>query len=109
MKRALVAVALSLLGGPAHGFAAGLTVIPWGITDKGELVEKVTVENDLHMRASYIAYGATITALNVPDRQGKTRNVLLSLPDLPPTSIRTAVLPPPSDAMPDVCHMVKSR
>ncbi len=35
------------------------------------------------MRACFIDYGATITTLEVPDKNGKMANIILSLPDLP--------------------------
>jgi aldose 1-epimerase len=61
------------------GFAAqasGSKVEPFGT------VERVTLTNDKGIKLSYIDYGATITAVEVPDRQGHLANVMLNLPDL---------------------------
>lgn len=68
----------------AAGQACGTTsrVEPWGMTQDGKQVARITLENDRGMKLSYIDYGATITSVEVPDRQGKSQNVLLSLPDL---------------------------
>ncbi len=62
--------------------AASPGVQPWGTTQDGIKVERVNLENDLGMKVSYIDYGATLTSMEVPDRQGKMQNIVLSLPDL---------------------------
>jgi len=61
---------------------AGIRVEPWGAVKTGQAVDKVTLQNERGMRLSYIDYGATITAIEVPDRHGKLANVMLSLPTL---------------------------
>ena len=38
--------------------------------------------NDRGMRAAAITHGATVTAIEVPDRNGVHRNIVLSLPDM---------------------------
>ncbi|HTD03402.1 aldose epimerase family protein [Undibacterium sp.] len=65
-----------------HACSAASQVEPWGATQDGTKIERVTLQNDRGMRLSYIDYGATITSVEVPDRQGKLQNVMLSLPDL---------------------------
>ncbi len=62
--------------------AATTQVEPWGRTRDGDLVQRVRFANDRGMRFSAIDYGATIVALEVPDRHGIARNIVLSLPDL---------------------------
>nr|WP_229259574.1 aldose epimerase family protein [Duganella aceris] len=62
--------------------ATGIRVQPYGVTAKGEPVERVVLENARGMRLVYIDYGATLVAADVADRHGKRRNVVLSLPDL---------------------------
>jgi hypothetical protein len=52
---------------------AAITTEPWGTTRGGDAVHKVTLDNELGMRVSYIDFGATITAIEVPDRQGRLR------------------------------------
>jgi aldose 1-epimerase len=75
-------LAILMLCAGAHADAAGMRVEPWGTTRDGTKVERVLLENDRGMRLAYIDYGATLTAIEVPDRHGQRRNVLLSLPDL---------------------------
>jgi len=62
--------------------SAGIRTQAWGTSGAGEAVDKVTLDNERGMQVSYIAYGATITAIAVPDRRGRLRNVVLSLPSL---------------------------
>lgn len=62
--------------------ATGIRVQAYGVTAKGEPVERVVLENERGMRLAYIDYGATLVAADVADRRGKRRNVVLNLPDL---------------------------
>jgi aldose 1-epimerase len=71
-----------LLAAGAAAAATGIRVQPYGVTAKGEPVERVVLENARGMRLAYIDYGATLVAADVADRHGKRRNVVLSLPDL---------------------------
>lgn len=80
------------------GFAAGLFLVSaagaeaarpgvpqvqdWGRTRAGVAVQKVALRNASGMRVEYVDYGATLTAIVVPDRDGVRRNVVLSLPTL---------------------------
>lgn len=54
----------------------------FGTTVDGRPVARVTLTNDSGMRVAAISYGATITTIAVPDRDGQRRNVVLSLPDM---------------------------
>ena len=54
----------------------------WGRTRDGVAVQKVLLRNALGMQVAYVDYGATLTAIVVPDRRGRRRNVVLSLPTL---------------------------
>ncbi|MFP5390171.1 MAG: aldose epimerase family protein, partial [Gammaproteobacteria bacterium] len=54
-----------------------------GTTADGTRIEQVTVTNRLGMRLKFMDYGATLTAVEVPDRNGKLANVILGMPDLP--------------------------
>jgi aldose 1-epimerase len=56
--------------------------VAWGRTRTGQVVGRVTLENQCGMRVSAIDYGATLTAIEVPDRHGIRDNVILSLPSL---------------------------
>ncbi len=46
----------------------------------GRKVEQVTLTNDRGMTVRFISFGAVITDVLVPDRSGKTANVVLSYP-----------------------------
>jgi aldose 1-epimerase len=67
---------------PVTAVAATSRVEAFGQTAKGRAVAKITMVNDANMSVSLISYGATITAIEVPDRAGQSRNVVLSLPDM---------------------------
>ncbi|MBI1770956.1 MAG: galactose mutarotase [Burkholderiales bacterium] len=55
----------------------------WGKTTSGETVQEHCLQNDIGMRVCYIDYGATITTIEVPGRDGKLANIVLNLPNLP--------------------------
>lgn len=75
----LLAAALALAALQA---SAAISVAPFGHTSSGQAVEQVTLDNELGMRLTYIDFGATITAVEVPDRKGKHASVMLGLPTL---------------------------
>lgn len=82
---ALVAVViplLALLFWSVPLSAASSRVEQFGKTANGEVVSKVFMTNDRNMRVAIINYGATMTAIEVPDSAGRVRNVVLSLPDM---------------------------
>ncbi len=54
----------------------------WGRARSGVAVQKVALRNALGMQVDYVDYGATLTAIVVPDRHGRPLNVVLSLPTL---------------------------
>ncbi len=69
------------LGAEAIGYGVP-QVHDWGRTRGGAAVQKVAVRNALGMQVDYVDYGATLTAIVVPDRHGHPLNVVLSLPTL---------------------------
>ena len=75
----LLAAALALATVQAH---AAIAVQAYGVTRDGQPVEQVTLTNQRGMRVTFIDYGATITAVVVPDRRGRFANVMLGLPTL---------------------------
>jgi aldose 1-epimerase len=79
--RALLLAAL-LAASAFASAATGIRVQAYGVTQSGQPVEKVVLENARGMRLAYIDYGATLVQADVADRQGRRRNVILSLPDL---------------------------
>ena len=78
----LAVALLALLACTALNAHAVMMVETWGTLSNGQAVDKVTLENERGMRLSFIDYGATITAVDVPDRTGKIVNVMLGLPTL---------------------------
>lgn len=59
----------------------GITCQPWGRhNDKGVIL--VTMQNSSGASIDITNYGATIVAVNVPDREGKLENVVLGYPTL---------------------------
>ena len=59
-----------------------LVTSPFGETPKNELVEKVCLINALGMRVQYIDYACTILGIEVKDKKGNFKNIVLNLPDL---------------------------
>ncbi|MET3665699.1 aldose epimerase family protein [Caulobacter sp. 1776] len=62
--------------------AAAVERLPFGKTSTGAMVVKTVLRNDLGMRVAAIDYGATLTAIETPDRQGKVANIVLNRPDI---------------------------
>ena len=75
---AALALALVAVVGSAH--AAEVTAASFGATQDGRPILKTTLRNDRGMVVSAIDYGATLTAIETPDRKGVVRNILLSQP-----------------------------
>ncbi len=62
--------------------AQELTRRPFGRTAQGEPVEAFVLENVGGVRATLITRGATLVALEVPDRDGETTDVVLGFDDV---------------------------
>jgi aldose 1-epimerase len=75
-----VALCLAAAGTPA--VAASVHVEPFGTTQGGAVVSRIVMTNDRAMRVAIIDRGATLTMMEVPDRRGRVRNVVLALPDV---------------------------
>ena len=75
---AVLTLASMVVIGSAH--AADVTTASFGATQDGRSILKTTLRNDRGMVVSAIDYGATLTAVETPDRRGAVRNVLLSQP-----------------------------
>lgn len=54
----------------------------FGVTGQGRDVERYVLQNDSGMSCAIITYGGCVTELHVPDRQGKTANVVLGFDNL---------------------------
>ncbi|MFJ3522832.1 aldose epimerase family protein [Pseudomonas sp. NPDC090203] len=86
MRKTLIpAIGLTLLAAAlqANG-ATGLTSehAAFGKMPDGTTVEKYTLRNSLGMQATVITYGGTLQSLLVPDKNGKTEDVVLGFDDL---------------------------
>lgn len=78
---ALIAL-IVLIAGAGGARAAEVRRLPFGKTKAGVAVVKTVLRNDLGMSVAAIDYGATLTAIETPDRQGKFANVVLNRPDI---------------------------
>ena len=80
MKKQIITI--MALAGCAALFAQSVKVEYYGTTSSGEKVERYTIKNSNGMEVKAITYGATVTDVVVPDKNGNFENVLLNLPDL---------------------------
>lgn len=60
----------------------GITVREYGRMPDGRTVSAYTLDNGRGLRLSAINLGGIVTALEVPDREGRAANVVLALPTL---------------------------
>lgn len=74
------AVALALTSGAA--LAAEATRAPAGTLADGTAVEVISLTNKQGISARILTYGATLQSLSMPDKHGKTVDVLLGYDDL---------------------------
>jgi len=79
---AAILLAALLLGGVGAATGAEIRRAPFGETRNGVAIVKTILRNDLGMSVAAIDYGATLTAIETPDRAGKMANVVLSRPDI---------------------------
>ena len=62
--------------------AASVSQAPYGTTREGREVTQVTLDNGRGMIVKVIGYGAIVTDIIVPDREGKAENVALGFSNL---------------------------
>ena len=74
-------VMISLLS-PLPAMTQTLKKESYGALPSGETVELYTLHNKNGMEVQFISYGGIITAIKVPDKNGKTDNVVLGFSDL---------------------------
>jgi aldose 1-epimerase len=67
--------------GKRSGDVAGVQRADFGKTKDGQPVEVYTLSNKKGMVAKIMTYGATLTELHVPDKNGKTADVVLGFND----------------------------
>ena len=68
--------------GAAGAYAAEATRAPFGTTPDGVAIEAVTLKAGNGISARIIAYGATLQALLLPDKNGRSADVALGYDDL---------------------------
>lgn len=76
---AIIALAVACSGAANAGTAVRSL---FGKLQDGTPIEAVTLANDKGVRARIITYGATLQALEAPDRKGRTADVVLGYDDL---------------------------
>ena len=79
-----IAILTAGCGQPAHSPSTAdakkmsLTTTPYGKLPDGTEIDQYTLANTHGMKVKIITYGATITDVEVPDRQGKIDNITLN-------------------------------
>ena len=73
----LLAATMAFFPGGAAAMAASIDKDGFGTTAQGAPVERYTLRNAAGMTVRLITYGATVTELWVPDRQGQKSDVVL--------------------------------
>lgn len=63
-------------------FQLGVQSEPYGTTFDGQEITQYLLSNDKGMSVNIINYGAIVTAVYVPDREGKTENITLGFNSL---------------------------
>ena len=82
-KCGIVPVAILLAAAwSGEAVAAEVKSAPYGVTKDGHAVTAYTLINDSGASATILDYGGTVSAINVPDRNGKLGNVVMSFADL---------------------------
>ena len=85
MTMALAAMgAFMVLPGDAEAAGAGVEKAPFGKLADGTSVDIYTLTNAKGMKARIMTYGATLTELHVPDKNGKLGDVVLGFETLEP-------------------------
>lgn len=82
------------LAGAAPALAASAERSPFGTLADGTVVEAVTLTGSNGVSARIITYGATLQALNGPDREGQVADVTLGFDDLASYAARSSYYGP---------------
>lgn len=77
---AIAVACTSLLSLPS--MAATLSQEVYGKTSRGETVEQFTLTNAKGVTVKFITFGGVITEIRTPDRDGKTKSIVLGLSSL---------------------------
>ncbi|PWM30955.1 MAG: galactose-1-epimerase [Verrucomicrobia bacterium] len=82
MKRLFLAISAILTAAACVAEGVEISKSPFGKTADGEAVTEYELKNSRGMTVKVLDFGATITRISVPDRNGKFKNVALSLPSV---------------------------
>lgn len=63
---------------PKREMKMAVTTEPYGVLSDGTQVEQYVLTNNLGLRVTIITYGAMITSVEAPDREGRFANITLS-------------------------------
>lgn len=78
----MLKLAVLLLSVAGIAQAAEVRREPFGQTKAGAAIIRTVLRNDLGMTVAAIDFGATVTAIETPDRHGQFANIVLSRPDI---------------------------
>lgn len=81
MSRFLYAAAVASLGSATAFAAPAASSSTFGTGQDGQTVQLITLTNDHGMIVRFSTRGGTIIAIEAPDRNGRTANVVLGRPD----------------------------
>jgi aldose 1-epimerase len=88
-KTTLCGMMFALVSLLSSGFASGADKATMGITKKeygktadGKTVHEYTLQNENGLRVKLITYGATVTSVETPDKDGKLANITLGFDKL---------------------------
>lgn len=81
---------LSLIMATSTTFAANIESKAFGVTMDNQQVTQYTLTNDKGASVSIMDYGATVTNLMVPDKNGKMGDVVLGFDNVKPYEMQTA-------------------
>jgi aldose 1-epimerase len=73
---------IAALAWASNALGAEVKVAPYGTTKDGHAVKAYTLVNDKGASATILDFGGTVSAIRVPDRDGKLANVVMSFADL---------------------------
>ena len=74
---AVFCISFGLLLHPAKAEKPSIVAAPFATLPTGEIVQQFTIRNSHGMQVKVIEFGAIVTEISVPDRQGKFTNVVL--------------------------------
>ncbi|WP_184718058.1 aldose epimerase family protein [Caulobacter sp.] len=78
----MLRAAFYLLAFAGAAQAAEVRREPFGQTQAGVAIVRTVLRNDLGMSVAAIDFGATLTAIETPDRQGRFANIVMNRPDI---------------------------